>query len=108
MRSVLFAALVLRAAFAQITVRLELDRAIDMTQQRLGNALAKADLAIAGEPWSQLVRYDDKVLSIRSLDDACAGGYFWTGSQCSMCACVNAPASVAAVNFEVLDYLRPS
>lgn len=98
----------LACSLAQISVRLDLQGATDMSQQRLGDALQRADLAIAGEPWSQLVRYDDQIVGIRALENQCAGGYFWTGSQCSMCACVNAPASVSAVNFGVLDYLRPS
>ena len=106
MRSALLVALLFRAALAQVSVRLELQNAVDMTQQRFGASLARADLAIAGEPWSQLVRYEDRVLGIRALENQCAGGYYWTGSQCSMCACVNAPASVTAVNFEVLDYSR--
>ena len=94
------------SALAQISVRLELQNTKDMTEQKLGASLARADLAIAGEPWSQLVRYDDQIVGIRALENQCAGGYWWTGSQCSMCACVNAPASVSAVNFEVLDYLK--
>ena len=94
------------SALAQISVRLELQNTKDMTEQKLGASLARADLAIAGEPWSQLVRYEDEIVGIRALENQCAGGYFWTGSQCSMCACVNAPASVSAVNFEVLDYLK--
>jgi hypothetical protein len=98
----------LACALAQISVRLEFQNTKDMTEQKLGASLARADLAIAGEPWSQLVRYDDQIVGIRALDNQCAGGYFWTGSQCSMCACVNAPASVNVVNFGVLDYLRSS
>jgi hypothetical protein len=94
------------SALAQISVRLELQNTKDMTEQKLGASLARADLTIAGEPWSQLVRYDDQIVGIRALENQCAGGYWWTGSQCSMCACVNAPASVSAVNFEVLDYLK--
>ena len=96
----------LGSALAQISVRLDLQGATDMSRERLGDALARADLAIAGEPWSQLVRYEDKVLGIRALDSVCAGGYYWTGTQCTMCACVNVPSSVNVVNFEVLDYLR--
>jgi len=96
----------LACALAQISVRIDLQNTKDMTEQKLSASLARADLAIAGEPWSQLVRYEDQVLGIRALDSVCAGGYWWTGSQCSMCACVNAPASVSAVNFEVLDYLK--
>ena len=105
---VLLALLCVGTALAQITVRLELQNAIGMTQKRLGASLAQADLAIAGEPWSQLVRYEDQVLGIRALDSVCAGGYFWTGSKCSMCSCVNAPSAINTVNFEVLDYSRSS
>jgi hypothetical protein len=94
------------SALAQISVRIDLQNTKDMTEQMLSASLARADLAIAGEPWSQLVRYEDQIVGIRALDSVCAGGYFWTGSQCSMCACVNAPSSVSAVNFEVLDYLK--
>jgi hypothetical protein len=108
MRTVFVAFMLLRVALAQISVHLELQNTKDMTQQRFGASLAQADLAIAGEAWSQLVRYDDQIVGIRALDNQCAGGYWWTGSQCSMCACVNAPSSVSAINFAPLDYLRPS
>lgn len=98
----------LGCALAQIAVRLELQDAIDMSRQRFGNALQRADLALAGEPWSQLVRYEDQVLGIRALENLCAGGYYWTGSKCAMCACVSAPSSVAFVNYEPLDYSPPA
>jgi len=74
-----------------------------MSLEKFSSALASADLAFAGESFSNLVSYEDQVVGIRSLDNVCAGGYYWSADKCVACACVNAGTQVNRVNFRPLD-----
>lgn len=96
---VLFLPLVL----PQINVRIQLQNGKQMSLEKFTSALQAADVAFAGEPFSNLVSYEDQVVQVRALENVCAGGYYWSADKCVMCGCSNVGSTVDRVNFKPLD-----
>jgi len=94
--------LLLTLSHAQITIRIQIRDGKDFTEEKLATALTDTDLAIAGEPFSSLVTYEDSVVGLRSLEGQCAAGYFWDTGTCNLCPCVTVQKPVSYVRFAPL------
>lgn len=97
----MFLVLFLPVVCAQLSVHLQLLDSKNMTQQRLSEILQSADLAFAGEPFTQILRYEDQVVNVRAL--GCAVGYYLSADKCVQCTCVNTFRDATEVWFEPIS-----
>lgn len=98
----LFLLLAILPCYADIHVQLSLQNAPGMDQEKFALALESADLSFAGEPFSRLVAYEDRILGIRSLPGQCAAGYYSSLDKCLPCECAPVVRAMTKVNFKPL------